>query len=45
MKYLENIECTVVANKTGPTHVPVFRAVFTAQRPYLFLRPETTYEQ
>ena len=36
-------ECTVVANKTGPTRVADFRAVFTAERPYLFLVPETTY--
>ena len=35
--------CTVVANKTGPTRVADFRAVFTAERPYLFLGPETTY--
>ena len=34
---------TVVANKTGPTHVADFRAVFTAERPYLVLGPETTY--
>ena len=34
---------TVVANKTGPTRVADFRAVFTAERPYLFLGPETTY--
>ena len=36
-------ECTVVANKTGPTRVADFRAVFTAERPYLFLGPETSY--
>ena len=35
--------CTVVANKTGPTRVADFRAVFTAERPYLFLGPETSY--
>ena len=35
--------CTKVANKTGPTRVADFRAVFTAERPYLFLGPETTY--
>ena len=35
--------CTVVANKTGPTREADFRAVFTAERPYLFLGPETTY--
>ena len=35
--------CTVVANKTGPTRVADFRAVFTAERPYLFLGPETIY--
>ena len=34
--------CTVVANKTGPTRVADFSAVFTAERPYLFLGPETT---
>ena len=34
---------TVVANKTRPTRVADFRAVFTAERPYLFLGPETTY--
>ena len=33
----------VVEKKTGPTHVADFRAVFTAERPYLFLGPETTY--
>ena len=37
------IYCTVVANKTGPTCVADFRAMFTAERPYLFLGPETTY--
>ena len=37
------IKCTVVVNKTGPTRVADFRAVFTAERPYLFLGPETTY--
>ena len=37
------IEGTVVANKTGPTRVADFRAVFTAERPYLFLGSETTY--
>ena len=34
---------TVVANKTGPTRVAHFRAVFTAERLYLFHGPETTY--
>ena len=34
---------TVVANKTGPTRVADFRAVFTPERPHLFLGPETTY--
>ena len=34
---------TVVANKTGPTPIADFRAVFTAKRPYLFLGHETTY--
>ena len=34
---------TVVAKKTGPTRVADFRAVFTAERPYLFFGPETTY--
>ena len=29
--------------KTGPTRVADFRAVFTAEHPYLFLGPETTY--
>ena len=37
------LPCTVVANKTGPTRVADFRAVFTAERSYLFLGPETTY--